>query len=717
MAKTKEEQHHHNTGIMNKMRDKMPLIIIILILAFLATIVFEWGMNYMGMGGTVDAFGKVNNTEITYQEFERVVQQQVEQMRQQSGKDVDDAAISGIRDQVWNSLVAQAISKQAMEKYGVTVSDKEILDWIYNRPETLPDPIKRNFVDSTGVFNAAFYQQALGMKNKEATQFWSQVENYLRETLMSEKLQMILGQGVVVSEEDVLQKYKDENQRADFSYVLLDLNTLTDSSQFAVTEEDIKQYYEKNKEEYKQEEAVKLKYVQFLDLPSAEDSAALIKTMERFRKDLETAKEADSSLIKLIIENSSVSWNPDFQKSNNFEAPVSKFLFSAKPGEISEIIKGEDGFQVIKLLDIKETSDPYVNASHILINIENEDTAAAKAKAQQLLDRVKNGESINDLAVEFSNDPTAKQNRGDLGWFMKGAMVKEFEDATFNAAVGELVGPVQTKYGFHVVKVTGKESKEFKVAQLSKFVTPSARSKQMTKKKAEDFYDRVSAGENFDSVAKNLNLQAVVTADVTRTGQIPMMNKKNAAMTKFLFDAKINDITEPTKGSGNVYIYQVIEKKKEGYQNFDSIKVNILRPKVINEKKFAVLTGIAKDLESKIQNGDIMSLKEIAPQYTYEQVDSFSVSLPDPKIGQDYAVNNTVFKMNAGELSKPVKGVKGVYIIKLNSVTPFNEQDYLAKASDIRKEMLSTRRQAVVSEWLQRMQDEAEIVDNRDKYL
>jgi parvulin-like peptidyl-prolyl isomerase len=412
-----------------------------------------------------------------------------------------------------------------------------------------------------------------------------------------------------------------------------------------------------------------------------------------------------------------VSWNPDFQKSNNFEAPVSKFLFTAKPGDISEVIKGDDGFQVLKLLDVKQTTDLYVNASHILINIENNDTAGAKAKAADLFERVKKGENINDLAVEFSNDPTAKQNRGDLGWFMKGAMVKEFEDATFNANVGDVVGPVQTKYGFHVIKVTGKESKEFKVAQISKYVAPSARSKQLTKKKAEDFYDQVSKGENFDSTAKRLNLQPMTTQDVTRTAQIPVLNKKNPALTKFFFDSKINAVSEPVKSGSNVYVFQVVEKKQEGFQNFDSIKVSTIKPKVINEKKFAILTNIARDLEGKIQGGDLMSLKNVAPQYVYEQIDSFSVAKPNPQIGQDFAVSNTIFKMKDGEISKPVKGMKGVYILKLNSITPFNEQDYLSKANDIRKEMLSTKRQAIVSEWLQKMQDEAEIIDNRDKYL
>ncbi len=719
MAKTKQEQHH-NTGIMNKMRDKMPLIIIILILAFLATIVFEWGMNYMGIGGQQqEAFAKINGTEITAQEYDRIVQQQIEQMRQQNeGKDVDDNMINSIRDQVWNSLVSQTIMKEAIDKYGISVSDKEILDWIYNRPETLPDPIKRNFIDSLGVFNISFYQQALGMKTKEATTFWSQVENYLRETLLSEKLQNFLAQGAVVSEADVLEKYKDDNLRANISYALLDLTTVTDSSQFAVTDAEMKEYYDKHKNDFRQEEAIKLKYVQFLDQATSEDSTALMKTMERFRKDLQTAKEEDSSLIKLVLENSSVSWNPDFQRSNNFEQNVSKFLFSANPGDISEVLKGDDGFQVIKLLDVKKGADELANASHILINIENEDSVAARNKALDLLQRVRNGENINELALEFSDDPTAKQNRGDLGWFMKGNMVKEFEDAVYSARVGDVVGPVRTKYGYHIVKVNDRQAKEFKVAQISKFVTPSPRSKQMTKQRAEEFYQRIKKGEIFDTLAKTMNMQPIYSQDIPRTSQIPMMNKKTPALTSLFFEGGANTLSEPVKSGNNLYIYQVVEKKNEGYQNFDSVKTTMIKPKLINEKKLSILAQKAKELEGQIKNGDVLSLRDVAPQYMYGQIDSFMVSRPDPTIGQDFRLNYEIFsKMKPGEISQPIKGAKGVYIVKLNSVTPFDEQDYAQKAPDIRKELLSTKRQTIVSEWLQKMQDEASIVDNRDKYF
>lgn len=709
---TKKIQH---TGIMNKMRDKMPLIIIILIIAFLATIVFEWGMNYLGMGGKSDAFAKVNSKEISYQEFEKIVQQQVEQMRQQNpNNDIDEATMNQIRDQVWNSLVSQTISQQAIEKYGIKVSDKEILDWIYNRPETLPEPIKKNFMDSTGVFNTAFYQQALGMKTKEATQFWSQVENFCRESLLSEKLQAVLTEGAVVTEGDVLEKYKEDNIIANFDYVLLDLNSVTDTALFSADDKDLREYYEANKSDFKQNESVKLKYIQLSDAATAEDSSSLKREMEQLRKDMLKTNLEDSSLIKFVNENSTIPYNAEFQKTNSFKPAVTSFLFNAKPGDVSDVLITDDGYQIVKFIDSKEGENIYVNASHILVNF-GTDTAAAKSKAQDIFNRIKNGEDIKTLAAELSDDPSAKQNKGDLGWFTKGNMVKEFEEASFNAKPGDLIGPVKTNFGFHIIKVYGKEKKEFKVAQLNKTVVPSSRSKQLVKKKAEDIYSELSKGKILDSVAKEYNISVQTSPDIYRDGQAPLAGA-NKKVVRTAFDSKVNFVMEPVKIQGGYAIYEVIEKKPEGYQNFDSIKVTVIRPRVVNQKKYNVLLGKATELEGKISNFDINSLKAIAPQYNYGVADSFKVSKPNPQIGSDYALSNAVMKMKPGEISKPIKGIKGYYIVKLISKTEFNEQDYVLKAPEIRKTLLSTKKQMFVSDWLSKMQNEAVIVDNRDKY-
>ncbi len=85
-----------------------------------------------------------------------------------------------------------------------------------------------------------------------------------------------------------------------------------------------------------------------------------------------------------------------------------------------------------------------VHAAHILVK--NED------KARDLLSRVNAGEDFGDIARKYSDCPSGKKG-GDLGWFGKGQMVKEFEDACFSGHKGATVGPVKTQFGYHLIKI------------------------------------------------------------------------------------------------------------------------------------------------------------------------------------------------------------------------------------------------------------------------
>jgi len=85
-----------------------------------------------------------------------------------------------------------------------------------------------------------------------------------------------------------------------------------------------------------------------------------------------------------------------------------------------------------------------VHAAHILVKSESE--------ARDLLTRVNSGEKFPDLAKKFSQCPSGK-NGGDLGWFGRNMMVKEFENAAFSGAKGQVVGPVKTQFGWHLISI------------------------------------------------------------------------------------------------------------------------------------------------------------------------------------------------------------------------------------------------------------------------
>ena len=106
-----------------------------------------------------------------------------------------------------------------------------------------------------------------------------------------------------------------------------------------------------------------------------------------------------------------------------------------------------------------ENQKTEVNASHILITYSdvNPKIKRSKSEAKQLVDellkKIENGAALDTLAVTYSDDPSAKKARGSLGWFTWGAMVTVFQEAVWSMEIGKITGPVETKYGYHIIKL------------------------------------------------------------------------------------------------------------------------------------------------------------------------------------------------------------------------------------------------------------------------
>ncbi len=105
----------------------------------------------------------------------------------------------------------------------------------------------------------------------------------------------------------------------------------------------------------------------------------------------------------------------------------------------------------------KPTDIIKIRARHILVKVEPDPTPEQKTAAEAKILRIKAdldaGKDFATMAALNSDCPSSKQG-GDLGWFGKGSMVKEFDDAVFGAETGKLIGPVETKFGYHLIEVT-----------------------------------------------------------------------------------------------------------------------------------------------------------------------------------------------------------------------------------------------------------------------
>ncbi|OON67971.1 peptidylprolyl isomerase [Hymenobacter sp. CRA2] len=164
-----------------------------------------------------------------------------------------------------------------------------------------------------------------------------------------------------------------------------------------------------------------------------------------------------------------------------------------------------------------EHSQKEVNASHILIRVTPEadpkDTLAAYNKVVALRQRVTTGgENFEQVARETSEDPSARENGGRLGYFTALQMVYPFEAAAYKTPVGQVSQPIRTRFGYHIIKVNDMRAAqgEIKVAHLMVRATPAmpAADSVTAKKKVDELYSRLQKGENWDKLVAQFSEDA-----------------------------------------------------------------------------------------------------------------------------------------------------------------------------------------------------------------
>ena len=166
-------------------------------------------------------------------------------------------------------------------------------------------------------------------------------------------------------------------------------------------------------------------------------------------------------------------------------------------------------------------------ASHILISVKpdakDDEKAAAKKLADEVYAKAKaNPAKFGDLAREFSKDPGSAPQGGDLGNFGRGAMVKPFEDAVFAAKVGDLLAPVQSDFGWHIIKVTGMRPARTQPFEEVKAQIETELKKQKAAQKfataADQFQNLVyEQADSLVGVGKTLDLKVESTPFITRS--------------------------------------------------------------------------------------------------------------------------------------------------------------------------------------------------------
>ncbi len=598
-------------AIMNRMRQNTKIMLMILVVAFMLTIIIDWGMGGFKTGGKRGVIASVNGDDITYDEYYQQYQAEMASYREQSGAEPESYQVSQIEDRVFEGLVQQRLMAEIVKKLNLKSTNAEITEEIWNNP---PAILKTNqaFLDSNGVFDINIYQAALD--NPAADQFWLEVENYLRSTIPMQKLSALLSTTQQITDQDAKFEFMKNNQKAKAHYIFY--NSTNYQSVPEPTDEEITAYYNKHKEDFKENEKRVLDYL---------------------------------------------------------------------------------------LLEAKATAA---------------DTQSTYNQAEDILNELKNGGNFESLATLYSKDPGSAEKGGDLGYFTRTTMVKPFADAAFSAKKGEIVGPIKSQFGLHIIKVEDKkwEDGEQKVKArhiLLKF-EPSPSTRDALREEAEYIAE----------YAKESKLTTVVTAESLQVSQTQPFEKGDyipgigmeKSVNYFAYRSKIDDVSSVFTLDQGFLVASLVKIIPAHIKPLEEVKATIITS-LKGEKSMNSALEHAQAAYEKIKSGSTFDQVAANDSLKVEETDFFNMTGYIAQVGREPAFAGTAFILNVGEFSEPVKGTRGYYILQLIDKQEPNDQDFENQKEQIKLQLAARYKQQVFGQWYEEVKAKANIKDFRELYF
>lgn len=656
-----------------KIRKHSGLLIIVIGIALAA---FILGDLSKASGSRTNTVGEINGEEVSYKEFNARVEQNIEFRKQQQAKqNLTASEAFFVREQTWNQFVNEILLTEEFEDLGLNISTDELAELLHGKnPHYL---VRQNFTDpTTGAFNPDIvvnYLRTLNQQNQAARQQYYNFEQAIKQDQINTKFNTLISKGYYFPNSLAEQLMNNSIDVANIQFIAKDVSSVPDSL-INVTEDELKDYYNKHIEDYQLEEETRaINYVVFEVTPSVDDRLETTDLVNELYQEFLTSENP----ITFVNSVSDHRYDSTFYKESQLPIQIAQKVENGKIGSFVEPYLDNEVFYMAKLIDMQFRPDSML-ASHVLISYQGAQGAKitrTKAQANQLADSLlkvidRNPKKLAEIAREYSDDPSAKQNDGNIGWFADMGMIPAFNNAVLNAAVGEVI-MVETSFGFHIIEVNGKKniSRKYRVAIIDRAIEASSDTYQ-------DYWTMASkfAAENNDIVSFSETVMELGLNNRSFTGMTRMTNniydlQYPRQIVRWAFNEKseVGSVSQIFDFEGKYVIAILIDIEKSGARAFEKVKFDV-EAKIREEKKFEYIQNEIKDVNA---------FDQIAQKWdvTGETVDvNFNLAVLGSK-GREPKVVGEIFGMTSGE-TKTIVGDRGVYVVKFNELkTPETTTD------------------------------------------
>ena len=360
------------------------------------------------------------------------------------------------------------------------------------------------------------------------------------------------------------------------------------------------------------------------------------------------------------------------------------------------------------------TTDEQVRASHILLESDGSDEAAVRARAEALLKRVKGGADFAALARAHSDDEQSKAQGGDLDYFGRGRMVKEFEEVAFSLPVGQVSDVVKSSFGFHIIKVTDKKPETRQsLDQVRPRITEqlaNERAQTQASALAEQIATEARTGADLERVAQARGLAVAESGFFTRDEPIAALGPA-PEVTSRAFELEPGQLAGPVRVSRGLVVFTTSGQEPPRLPALAEVKERV-REDAIRARARELSQQRAASMAADFTKNFAAAAKAAGLAVTPTEMVARGTAWPEA--GVSAALDEAVFAQPAGGVTPPVSTDAGTVIARVVDREAAQPEALAGARDSLRQELLAERKSKFYSAYMSKARERMTITVNPD---
>lgn len=597
---------------MRKMRDSAKWVMLVLALAFVGWLVFDWVASRGGdLGGQVNpVVGEVADREIRYDDWSLFLQNRLEIARQERGS-LTEEQVRVVTENAWEELVSSTILQAEIDRLGLHVTDEEVRQAFLTQPP--PELMSHPAFQTDGRFDHAKYQRFFADPAVDEQTLLG-IESYYRSVLPRLKLQSLIAEGIYVTEDEAWRYFRDTNERARVRFVRIDPASAIPDSAVSVTDAEIRAYYGDHRDEFERPASARVHMVSIPMRPTAAD------------------------------------------------------------------------------------------------------TAAARARAEALRERVVGGEPFEEVALAESGDSLSAARGGDVGMRARDELQPAIADVAFTLPVGQVSEPVESPFGFHVMRVDERARDSVALRQI--FVPI-----EMSRATEDSIFDLIDELEgialrtDLTTAADSLGLPVRRDVALSEDSEfVPGAGALGVASDWAIDDpdVEIGELSPFFENASGFHVFELLERLPAGVLPLREVELAI-RQRLVAERKRERARELAAAIPEAVAQG--ATLEEAAERFggSVEDADPFGRGDFVPGLGQGTEAIGAAFGQSIGEVGPPVGAGEAVAVVQVLERTEADRARFEEVKEGLIRQLTLQRRQEYTQQWLAALRERGNVRDLRDR--